>query len=88
MHEKAPHELHCLQSHEFLRVVVGGISPAKGYLTLIESDETTIRDSDAVSIAGQILEYSMRSVHRRPHLYHPIELLEGMQEAVKGFGPP
>ena len=44
------------ETRHFLLIVVGRVTPAKGNLTVGQSDEAVVGDGDAMSIAAEILQ--------------------------------
>ena len=54
--QKTPQKLIACESHHFLQIVVGGVTPAKGNLAVRQCDQAMVGDRDAVGIAAEILQ--------------------------------
>ena len=61
MEQEAAQELVDRQSHQPLLVAVSGISPAEGDVTVGESNEPVVGDSDAMGIAAEIAQRMFRA---------------------------
>lgn len=70
--EKTPYELSGIQFHDFILVTVGAILPAESYLTIFHRDQPFVGNSDALSVAAEVLEDLLRSGEGRFAVNHPI----------------
>ena len=64
MEQEAAYELGCIESHDAAAVVMSGVSPAKADQSVVEAEESSVGDGDAVGIAGQVLQHVFGSAER------------------------
>jgi hypothetical protein len=60
--EESPDEFDGIQSHQLLPVSVGGVSPAKCNLTILQANQPAIRDGHPVCIAGEVFDNVFRAI--------------------------
>ena len=63
--QEAADELRGLKSHRAAAVVVPGVAPAKAHLLVLEADEPSVGNGDAMGVAGQILQNMLGAAERR-----------------------
>src|SRR3954453_3171136 len=73
------------EGHRFLLVAVGRIAPAKGDLTVFQTEKTAIGDRHAMRVVSQIANHVLWSGPRLLGVNHPRLLLQTPGEAIKGF---
>ena len=81
-------ELDRLECHQLLGVVVGRVAPAERDLAILNRDEPSVGDGNAVRVIGQILEHVLRAAEGRLDAEHPFLGFERTQKAVEGFRLP
>ena len=52
MQQKAPQELIDWQRHQLLLVAMGGVAPAEGDVAVFQSNESVVRNSNAVCVSA------------------------------------
>lgn len=72
MEQEAAQELLGIQSHEPLLVAVLGISPAKGDVTVGQSDQPAVGDGDTMGVGAKIAQYMFRAAERRFGIDDPV----------------
>ena len=77
MKQEAADELDRVESHDAAAVVVSGVSPAKAHLSVIETEQPSVGDGDAVRVTGQVLQDMFGSAERRLGVDHPLSLPPG-----------
>ena len=70
--QEASQELVEGQSQEPLLVGVGGVSPTEGDVALLEGDESTVGDGDAMGVATEIAQRMFRSCEGRLGIDDPV----------------
>ena len=70
--QEASQELVEGQSQEPLLVGVGGVSPTEGDVALLEGDESTVGDGDAMGVATEIAQRMFRSSEGRLGIDDPV----------------
>src|SRR5216684_76555 len=80
---EAADELDRVEGHDAAAVVMSGISPAKAHLSVIEAEQPSVGDGDAVGVAGQVLQDMFRSAEWRLGVDHPISPTQHMKQGVK-----
>ena len=56
MKQEATQKLIAREGHQFVPIVIGGVTPAKGNPAVRQCDQAMVGDGDAVSIAAEILQ--------------------------------
>ena len=59
--QETAQELIAREGHDFLLIVVGGVTPAEGDLAVGQCDQAMVGDGDAVGIAAEILQHVLGS---------------------------
>jgi hypothetical protein len=72
--KKSAQELLCRNGHDFLLAAVSIVSPAEGDAIVLEGHESMVRDSYAMSVAGQIVENVLGAAKGRLGIDHPVLL--------------
>jgi hypothetical protein len=60
------------------------VLPAERDATIVGGDEASVRDGDAVRVAGQIAQHGLRSRERRLAVDDPFGVPDGAEEALEG----
>jgi hypothetical protein len=55
--QEAAQELVDRQLHDALAVAMGGVSPAKGHLSVIKCEESAVGDGDAMGVCSEVAEH-------------------------------
>ena len=76
MQEESTDKLDRLHGHRFLGVVVGRVPPAESDLAFLHLDQTSVGDSDAMSVACQIPQDVLGTAERGADFDHPLQFLE------------
>jgi len=84
--QKAADELDRIESHDPDAVVVPGVAPAEAHLAVVETEESSVGNSDAMGIAGQVLQHVFGSAEGRLGIDHPLFSAQGMEQRVEGAG--
>ena len=82
--EEAAKELFDGQGHEPLLVAVSGVSPAKGYVALGESNQPAVGDGDAMSISTEIAQHMFWAAERPFGVDDPVVTEQYPQPGVEG----
>jgi hypothetical protein len=72
--KKSAQELICRNGHDFVLGAVSIVSPAEGDAIVLESHESMVGDSYAMSVAGQIVENVFGAAEGRLGIDHPVLL--------------
>ncbi len=83
MEQEAADELDCVEGQDAAAVALSGISPAKAHLSVIEGEQPSVGDGDAVGVAGQVLQDMFGSAERRLGVDHPLSPAQRMEQGVK-----
>jgi hypothetical protein len=86
MKEEPSDELTGLERHGFLFILIGIVSPAEEYITVLNLEDTIIADSDPVGISAEIFEDALGAVERRLAVDNPFLMIELPSEDLKGSG--
>ena len=84
--QKTPQKLIACESHHFLQIVVGGVTPAKGDLFIGQCDQAMVGDGDAVGIAAEILQDVLGSAEGWFGVHDPIFAEERTQPGSEELG--
>ena len=84
--EKLANELFGGKSHHFRALGMAVIFPAKGNLALAEGQQSLVGDGHPVCVPAQIFQNLERSAEGSFGIYHPLLILQGEKELVKGVG--
>jgi hypothetical protein len=74
MEQEAADELDRIEGHGLGAGVIGVVFPVKADVTILQGAKPVIGDGDAMSVAGQILEYAPGSTEGRLDVNDPFEL--------------
>ena len=85
MEEEPPQKLLGGEGHQPLLAVVGVIFPAKGDVAIGNVDDPVIRDSDAMRVAGQIVEDVLGASEWPFGVDHPVVTKQCPQKAIECF---
>jgi hypothetical protein len=55
----------------------------EAHLPVVEAEEPSVGDSDAMSVAGQVLQHVFGAAERRLQGDHPLSSAQGMEQRVK-----
>jgi len=83
MEQEAAHKLQSIQGHGLLLVAVCGITPAKGNLTVLEAQESTVGDGDAVSVVSQVLNHMPRAREGLLDVDNPVFIFERPGKSIE-----
>ena len=72
MQQEAPQELLRRQGHHSFVIPLRIVLPAEGDLIILEGDQATVGDGDAMSVAAEIAEHVMRAAERGLGIDHPV----------------
>ena len=81
--QETPDELDLIELHDAAAVVMTGVPPAEAYLSVIEAEQSSVGDGDAVRIAGQVLQHMFGSSERRLGVDHPLSSAHVPTQSVK-----
>ena len=81
--EEAADELNGIEGHDCTAVVMSGVPPAEANLSLVEAEQSTVGDGDAVGVAGQVLEHVFRTAEGRLGVDHPLLAAQCVEQRVK-----
>ncbi len=84
--EEATQKLIAREGHQFLLIVVSGVTPAEGDLAVGQRDQAMVGDGDAVSVATEILQYVLGSAEGWFGVDDPIFAEEGTQPGSEELG--
>ena len=83
MKKKSAQELIYGNGHDFLLAAVSIVSPAEGDAIVFKGHEPMVGDSDAMSVAGQIVENVFGAAEGRFGINHPVLLAKLPEEIVE-----
>ena len=83
MEQEAADELDRVEGHDAAAVVMSGVSPAKAHLSVVETEESSVGDGDAVRVAGQVLQDMFGAAEWRLGVDHPLSPAQRMEQGVK-----
>jgi len=72
--------------HDLLLATVGIVSPTERDAIVFEGHEAMVRDGDAVSVAGQVVENVFGAAEGRLGVNDPVLLAELPEEVVESSG--
>ena len=72
MEQEAADELDRIQAHDAAAVAMPRVPPAEAHLAVVEAQQPSVGDGDAMRVSGQILQYMFRSTERRLGVDHPL----------------
>jgi hypothetical protein len=78
--EETAQELFAGEPHDALLAAVGIVLPAEGDLILCNREQAMVRDGDAMSVTGQIVQHMFRSAKGRLGIHDPVLLNERAQK--------
>ena len=81
--QEAADELDRVEGHDCTTVVMSGVPPAKSHLSLVEAEESSVGDGDAVGVAGQVLQHVFRTAEGRLGVDHPLLVAHDREQGVK-----
>ena len=81
--QEAADELDRIEGHDAAAVVMSGVSPAEAHLSVVETEQPSVGDGDAVGVAGQVLQHVFGSAERRLGVDHPLLVDAAMKQGVK-----
>ncbi len=86
MDEESSDKLRRIEGHGGVTVLLlrSVVLPLKGNVVFIEVDESRVGDSDAVSVSGEVLEYSAGAGKRRSSIDIPLAVTKASDEAFEG----
>jgi hypothetical protein len=84
--QEATQKLIAREGHQFLLIVVSGVTPAEGDLAVGQRDQAMVGDGDAVSVATEILQYVLGSAEGWFGVDDPIFAEEGTQPGSEELG--
>ena len=84
MEKEAANELSRIEPHDAASVVVPGVPPAEAYLTVLEAEKSSVRDGDAMGVAGQILQHMLGSTKGRLRVDDLLSAPQASKQRVKG----
>ena len=84
MEQKAPQKLFSSDGHQLLLAAMRIILPTEGHLSVGNIHEPVVGNSNAMGVAGEIVQHMERSPKRRFGVDHPIVPEERTKERVKG----
>ncbi len=70
--QEAADELGCIEAHDAAPVVVPRIAPAKAHLAVLQAEQPTVGDGDAMGVAGQVLEHMFGTAEGRLGVDYPL----------------
>ena len=77
--QEAADELDRIEGHDAAAVVVSGVPPAEAHLSVVEAEQSSVGDGDAVGVAGQVLQHMFGSAEGRLGVDHPLSLAQRAQ---------
>ena len=83
MKQEAADELDRIESHDAAAVVMSGVAPAEADLAVVEAEQPSVGDGDAVGVAGQVLQHMFGSAERRLGVDHPLLSAQRTEQGVK-----
>ena len=72
--QKAADELDRIEGHGLGAGMISVVFPLEAHMAVFQSAKTVVGDGDAMSVAGQILQYAPRSAEGRLNVNDPFEL--------------
>src|SRR6516165_1596210 len=85
MQQETAQELVDRERQQFLFVVVGGIAPTKGNLSVSKRDQAMVGNGHAVGVTAQIAEHMFRASERTFCVDHPVLSEHWSEPRRKGF---
>ena len=86
MEQEAAQELREGDRQGTLLIAIGGVSPAKSDVVLVDRDQAVVGNGDAVSVAAEILQNMFGTSKGWFAVNHPLMTEEWPQESGKGLG--
>ena len=86
MEQEATQELRNRDRQGSFLVAMGGVSPAKGDLVVVDRDQAVVGDGDAVSVAAEILQNMFGTSEGWLAVDHPSMTKQWPEECGKGLG--
>src|SRR5664279_113633 len=83
MKKESSDELVDLQRHHLLLIAIGIITPQKGDLSVLDTEDAIIADGDSVGISAQILKDSLGSIEGRLAIDDPLLMIEASSEYLE-----
>ena len=84
MEQEATQELFERQSHDPLLVTVGGVAPAKGDVSVGQSNQPAVRNGDAMSVSAEIAQHMFWPAERPFGVDHPVVTEQESQPGGEG----
>ena len=72
MEQEAADEFNRIELHDLDAVVVFGVTPANAHLTIVQAQQSTVGDGDAMGVAGQIFQHMLGTSEGRLGVDHPL----------------
>jgi hypothetical protein len=85
MEQEAAQELREGDRQGTLLIAIGGVSPAKSDVVLVDRDQAVVGNGDAVSVAAEILQNMFGTSKGWFAVNHPLMTEEWPQESGKGL---
>ena len=86
MQQEATQELFGRQSEESFLVFIGGVSPAKRDLVILERNEPWIGNGNAMGVSAEIAQHLLGSAERRLAVDYPARRIKLTDQTPKQFG--
>ena len=81
--KKSAQELICRNGHDLLLAAVSIVPPAEGDAIVLKGHESMVGDSDAMSVASQVLENMFGAAEGWLGIDHPVLLAELPEEVAE-----
>jgi hypothetical protein len=81
--QKATDELNRIEAHDLAAVVVSGVVPLKTHLPVVQVQEPTIGEGNAMSVACQVLEHIVRTSERCLGIDDPFLMAQRGEQCVE-----
>ena len=84
--QEASQELVERQCHEFLLVLVGGVTPAEGDPAGSNGDQAMVGDGHAVGVAAEVVQHMLRATEGTFQIHDPVLPVERPDPGGEGLG--
>jgi len=84
MEQEAAYELDRIELHDAVAAVMPGVPPSEAHLFVIDAEESSVGDGNAMGVAGQILKHMFGSAERRLRIDHSLSVAQCPKQGVKG----
>ena len=85
MQQESAQELLNRHRHQFLLVSMGIILPAECHIAIRKCNQSMVGYSNAMRVAGQIVQHMFRSAKGRFCIHNPLVLVKDPQKGTKRF---